>query len=121
MSGTHYKIISGLLVGISFLVPVCGCAGDVANRYYGSARYDAVPVSEVQVLLAPPAEPFDIIADFQARNADARFMQKQAAEIGADAVIVTYLGGQVKFSQTWASQPDNGTFSRIAGTAIRYK
>ena len=34
-----------------------------------------------------------VIADFQSRGENAKAMQKKAAKIGADAVIVVYLGG----------------------------
>lgn len=49
-------------------------------------------------------------------------MQKRAAEIGADAVIVSLLGGYYDSNTEWASEDAfSSTYSTIAGTAIKYK
>jgi uncharacterized protein YbjQ (UPF0145 family) len=50
-------------------------------------------------------------------------MRDEAAKVGADAVIITHLGGYVPKGNT---RPDEGTYhdaleDRVVGTAIRYK
>jgi uncharacterized protein YbjQ (UPF0145 family) len=63
-----------------------------------------------------------VLADFQGRNESPEDLRKQAAEIGADAVIVTFIGGSASESEEWASQEVyHGSFDHIIGTAIRYK
>lgn len=47
-------------------------------------------------------------------------MQKKAAEIGADAVICTPIGGLRSYKDEWASQDTSQTYYRLAGTAIIY-
>lgn len=99
-----------------------GCASDEAARYYATERYPARPAKEVEVLHAAPTRPHQVIADFQARNASVEAMRKKAAEIGADAVIVTILGGYRSTSEEWAGEDRYSTsYSRITATAIRYK
>ena len=70
----------------------------------------------------PPSRPYEVIADFQARGASIEYMRKKAAEIGADAVIVGTYGGYRSKSDDWANHDKySNTYSRITGTAIRYK
>lgn len=98
------------------------CASDVANRYYADARYSPKLVSEVAILRSRPGRDFTVIADFQSRGESAKDMQKKAAQIGADAVIITYLGGLYEKSEQWAGNDSMaGSYSHIVGTAIRYK
>ena len=105
------------------LIPLVGasCASDVANRYYGSTHYPAKPAKEVELLRAAPDRPDDVIADYQSRNEGPESLRRKAGEIGADAVIVTTLGGQ--FADDWASQKGDwpSSYTRIVGTAIKYK
>lgn len=69
-----------------------------------------------------PSRPYDVIADFQARGAAVEYMRRNAAEIGADAVIVGKFGGYRAKSDDWAGEDKYGdTYSRITGTAIRYR
>ncbi|MGB9153121.1 MAG: hypothetical protein WCD70_08555 [Alphaproteobacteria bacterium] len=108
------------------LVWIClllvGCASDVANRYYGAATYPEKPQSEVEILRARPARDFIVIADFQSRGETPEDLQEKAAKIGADAVIVTLLGGQYDRGDQWAGQDSmSNSYSRIVGTAIKYK
>ena len=99
-----------------------GCASDVANRYYSNMRYPAKDPKEVQLLTKKPARDFIVIADFQSRGESAKALQKKAALIGADAVIVTLLGGYASTSSEWAGDdPFSNTYSRIIGTAIKFK
>ena len=98
-----------------------GCASDVANRYYGSVKYPPKAPSQVLVLNNRPSQDFDVIADFQSRNESPEDLRVKAAEIGADAVIVTVLGGHYKSSDHWADQDTGGSGNRIVGTAIIFK
>jgi hypothetical protein len=99
-----------------------GCASDVANRYYGAATYPPKSQSEVEILSTSPSRPYVVIADFQSRGETPEDIQLKAAQIGADAVIVTLLGGKYDLGEQWASHDGMAnTYSRIVGTAIRYK
>lgn len=106
----------------SVIIVFAGCASDVANRYYGSERYEPKTISEVELLTNKPLKPFVVIADFQSRGEDGQDMRKRAASIGADAVIVTILGGYYDTGDQWAGKDSKAdTYSRIIGTAIKYK
>jgi uncharacterized protein YbjQ (UPF0145 family) len=49
-------------------------------------------------------------------------MRRKAAQIGADAVIVSTLGGLYAIGEEWAGSDSHGhTYSRITGTAIKYR
>jgi hypothetical protein len=99
-----------------------GCATDVANRYYGTERFAPKPVSEVEILRSKPSRDFIVIADFQSRGETPEALQLKAAQIGADAVIVTILGGMYNRGDQWASDDTMAnSYSRIVGTAIKYK
>ena len=103
------------------LLLLSSCASDVANRYYAAEHYPAKKTAEVEVLYKNPARPYEVIADFQAHDAGQATMRRMAAKIGADAVIVSLLGG--RYSGQWADDKNwaNGTYSRVTGTAIKYK
>jgi hypothetical protein len=107
----------------SFLFAAClifgGCASDVANRYYVDDRFPAKSPSEVELLWKSPSRSFVVIADFQSRRESPEDMREKAAKIGADAVIVALLGGDATGSQ-WATS-ESKTYSRITGTAIKFK
>jgi hypothetical protein len=63
-----------------------------------------------------------VIADFQARGETADGMRRRAAKIGADAVIITHLGGYYDTGNEWAGKDTKGgSYSRIVGTAIVFK
>lgn len=98
------------------------CASDVANRYYGKTTYAPKQPGEVQILWECPTRPYDVIADFQSRGETPEDMRRKAAQIGADAVIVSTLGGLYKIGEEWAgSDSYSRTYSRITGTAIKYR
>lgn len=100
----------------------CSCAYDVANRYYGKTKYPAKKSNEVELLSTPPNRPYEVIADFQSRGESPEDMRHKAADVGADAVIVSILGGYVSRGDEWAgSDSYSHTYSRIAGTAIMYR
>jgi hypothetical protein len=110
--------------GIAGIVLLCAlmtaCANDVANRYYGTVRYPPKKPSEVELLRRAPTRDYVVIADFQSRGETPEDLRKKAAEIGADAVIVSILGGYYSVNEEWAGS-EGSTYSRITGTAIRYK
>lgn len=100
----------------------CSCASDVANRYYADKNYPPRAVEEVELLTKAPAGPYEVIADFQSRSDTAKSLRKKAARIGADAIIVTHLGGRYDPSEEWSQQQRSaGMYTRIVGTAIKYK
>jgi hypothetical protein len=98
------------------------CAVDVANRYYGKMTYPPKQLDEVQILRECPVRPYDVIADFQSRRESPEDMKRKAAQIGADAVIVSTLGGLYAIGEEWAgSDSYSHTYTRITGTAIKYR
>ena len=105
------------------LLLLCACAGtDIANRYYGTETYPPKEAKDVAILTKKPDREFIVIADFQARGETPQQMQKRAAEAGADAVIVTLLGGFFNSQDQGAGKDSlSWTYSRIVGTAIKYK
>jgi uncharacterized protein YbjQ (UPF0145 family) len=69
-----------------------------------------------------PEQAYDVIADFQARGASPEYMRRQAAKIGADAVIVGTFGGYRSKGDEWANQDKHAdSYTRITGTAVRYR
>ncbi|MCP5525141.1 MAG: hypothetical protein H7A46_26760 [Verrucomicrobiales bacterium] len=101
---------------------IAGCATDVANRYYGSEHYAPRDPKEVELLWQRPNREFVVIADFQSRGESPEAIRKRAARIGADAVIVAILGGYYYTEEEWAGRDSKGnTYTRITGTAIKYK
>jgi hypothetical protein len=85
-------------------------------------KYPPRDPAEVELLWQRPTKDFVVIADFQSRGESPEAVRKKAAEIGADAVIISILGGYYSRSEEWAGTDRNATtYSRITGTAIRYK
>jgi hypothetical protein len=114
--GIH-RLLAALL---ACLLP--SCATDVANRYYGAAKFPPKAVDEVEMLDHAPGRPYEVIADFQSRGESPQDLRKKAAAIGADAVIVATLGGYYGENEEWAQQKNaNATYTRIVGTAIKYR
>ncbi len=114
------KGVAEMLAPILLVLP--SCATDEANRYYSAVRYPEKDPSEVAVLSSRPSRDFIVIADFQSRGENAKAMQRKAAKIGADAVIVVPLGGYYDLSDQWANaDSQHGSSSRITATAIKYK
>lgn len=115
----HQHATLGLLIVASLLA---GCATDVANRYYAAEKYPPKETKDVELLWQRPAREFVVIADFQSRGESSEAMRRRAAKIGADAVIVAILGGLYNTSEEWAGHDSqSNTYSRITGTAIKYK
>ena len=111
------------IIGISvFLLCEIGCVSDEANRYYLKETLPAKNINDVEILREKPQRPYIVVADFQAKNASFRYMQKRAAEIGADAVIIVPLGGWYSRNEVWAGKDTHSnSYSRLVGTAIKYK
>ena len=108
-----------LLLLVMFLA---ACATDVANRYYGTEKYKPKEPQDVEILWKKPDRDFFVIADFQSRGESPEAIREKAAKIGADAVIVSILGGLYSTSEQWAGDDRySDTYSRITGTAIKYK
>ena len=48
-------------------------------------------------------------------------MREKDTKVGADAVIISYLGGYVSTREQWAKQQQHtDSYSRIAAIAIKY-
>lgn len=108
-----------LLLTVSIFL--AGCASDVANRIYVTESLTPRPINEVQILWSKPDKPFRVIADFQSRGETPDEMRRKGAEIGADAVIVSLLGGLYSKDEQWAGKDRHSTtYSRIAATAIKF-
>ena len=102
-------------------VLLCSCATDVANRYYSSVRYTPRAPETVNLLRTRPTRDFIVLADFQSRGESPEDLRKKAAKIGADAIIITTLGGYASLNTEWANNdPHRNSYSRIVGTAIKY-
>lgn len=115
------KTIIGISL-LSLIIILTSCATDVANRYYGTIKYPPKNPQEVEILWQQPPKDFFVIADFQSRGESPEGLREKAAQIGADAVIVSILGGYYSRSEEWAGNDrQRNTYSRITGTAIKYK
>ena len=101
---------------------LAGCATDVANRYYAAGKYPPKPPEHVQILHRNPTRPFEVIADFQSKFESPEAVRDKAAQIGADAVIISTPGGRYLTTDSWASNDSLASSgSRICGTVIVYK
>ena len=107
-----------LILALSLL----GCVTDVANRYYSNEEYPPKNKEDVLILDSKPTRPFVVIADFQSRGESPSDLQKKAANIGADAVIISQVGGYYSRSEEWASKDryKKEYHSHILGTAIKF-
>jgi len=124
MTNLNFMMIRKVsILNLLFLAGLlAGCATDVANRYYGSEKYSARDPKEVELLWQRPSREFTVIADFQSRGESPQAVRKKAAKIGADAVIISILGGLYDTSEQWAGNDrQSNTYSRITGTAIKYR
>jgi hypothetical protein len=113
--------LTGAVLVVAVACVCTGCESDAAHRYYSSERFEAVPQESVAILSEPPSRAHEVIADFQSRSGTAKEMQKRAAEIGADAVIVQLIGGLMNPNAEWTDEVSSKRFTRITGTAIRYR
>ena len=119
-SSTRWGFETRLAVVV--VLALAACATDVANRYYGSVTYPAKQPQDVEILWRAPAREYVVIADFQSRGETPENMREKAAKIGADAVIISILSGHYSRSEEWAAADRyKETYSRITGTAVKYK
>jgi hypothetical protein len=113
------------------VLPICcaflcsSCAQDVANRYYAAQQYPERDPRSVELLFHAPSRPFNVIADFQSRGESPESFRKRAAKIGADAVIVTRVGGLYSRSEEWAGSDTRANAAvdltgHLIGSAIKY-
>ena len=111
-----------LAVLFIFGLSLIGCASDVANRYYAAKQYPSKNKADVLILNSKPTKAFIVIADFQSRGETPSDLQEKAAKIGADAVIISRIGGLYSRSEEWASKDRyQGQFhDHILGTAIKF-
>ena len=80
----------------------------------------------MELLWEKPKKNFVVIADFQSRGETPDDMRRKAAKIGADAVIVSIIGGVYNKGDQWAGKDTmagstNSGTGHIVGTAIVYK
>jgi len=110
------------LILLFFILSLFGCATDVANRYYSSERYPPKSKEDVLILDSKPTRAFIVIADFQSRGESNSDLQKKAADIGADAVIISHVGGYYSRSEEWAGSDryKEEYYDHILGTAIKF-
>ncbi len=111
----------GILCMLAVATVSPSCISDEAHRYYLNETLPAKDPSQVEIHFGKPIRSFTVIADLQARRATPEYMRQEAAKIGADAVIVSLLGGERAQSDKWASENTRHTYSRITGTAIIYR
>jgi hypothetical protein len=127
-----YSKLSLVTVVCSIAFFCCsGCVRDEANRCYLKEQLPPKQGSEVQILREAPQRPYTVIADLQAGrtyfwifewDTSPKYMQKRAAEVGADAVIVVSAGGDYSRSEVWAGKDrHSNSQNRMLGTAIKYK
>lgn len=108
---------------IALLLTVTACVNDTAHRYYGDKKYPVKQADEVTIYHSKPSEPFIVIADFQSRGESEEAFRKLAADIGADAIIVSNIGGYYSKDEQWASKDryQDKSRSRIIASAIKFK
>jgi hypothetical protein len=89
MKNTH-RILAVLAAAMSIMINGCGSTIPVSSHHY-----PAVSVDSVQMLYQEPKRPYEVIALVGTEGglrpfvADIGGLRKQAAQVGADAVIVT--------------------------------
>ncbi|MBN1392619.1 MAG: hypothetical protein JW947_07430 [Sedimentisphaerales bacterium] len=122
---------AGIIIVFVFLFCESGCVSDEANRYYLKEKLPPKNINDVAILRDKPQRPYTVIADFQAKNGtflffvtpvEPKHMQKLAAEVGADAVIIVYTGGWYSWDETRAGgESQSNSYTGMVGTAIKYK
>jgi hypothetical protein len=109
-------------LAVLVVLALAACATDVANRYYGTVKYPPREPRDVEILWRAPTRDYVVIADFQSRGETPQAMREKAAKIGADAVIISVLGGYYSLSEEWAAADRySESYSRITGTALKYR
>ena len=109
---------SAVLLGTALCLTAC--ISDEAHRLYVDGLAPKSP-DDVKILYDNPSRSYRVIADLQARNATSDYMRKEAAKIGADAVLISYVGGMRDPDDKWADEATSESYVRIAGTAIVFE
>jgi hypothetical protein len=115
------RAASSFMVFLAAACSITACVSDQAYRVY--EEYPPRAMEEVEILSRDPQRSYEVLGDFQDRPGSSsalKKMRKAAAAIGADALIVTYLGGHHTASP-YAGRGEQVTYTRIFATAIRYK
>jgi hypothetical protein len=115
-------IINSLrLIPLLCVLALVGCAQDIANRYYAPQQYAPKDPKDVELLFRAPSRSYTVIADLQSLYESPQSMKKRAAQIGADALIVSPLGGMYHSTEEWAGTDSmSHSYSRLVGSAIKY-
>lgn len=94
---------------------------DEGNRYYLKEKLPPKNVEQVEVFHdKEPERKYTIIADLQGKSHTVKSLRTRAAEIGADAIIISKSGGYIGSQDTkWAGKDTGRT--NFSGTAIIYK
>jgi hypothetical protein len=100
-------------VGLCSLIPQAGCTWGYKQATI-PARYSPVPSEQVEILSFPPSRPFKQIGivsavGYLSTSETYRKLRKAAADLGADAVIVTHSTAVNMF-----------TYPSSEGAAIKY-
>jgi len=121
------KLINICSIAMAPLLLACA-PRDEAYRYYLDERFPAREPEEVAILSSKPAREFTVMADFQALGGSNERFQEAAAEIGADAIIVTRVSRLHSGTQKWAGDEEYSSDNkfipdgvRVVVTAIRYR
>ena len=117
------------ILKILIIAPLCLCFSnackmpvyDEGNRYYLKEKLPPKTVGQVEVFHnEEPKRKYTIIADLQGKRHTVDSLRERAAEIGADAVIITKTGGYIGSGDTkWAGKDTGKT--NFSGTAIIYE
>jgi hypothetical protein len=100
----HTQILALLAAAMSIMITGCGSTIPVSGHHY-----PAVSVDSVQMLYQEPKRPYEVIAlvgtvgGVRPLVADIGGLRKEAAKVGADAVIVTEAKNTSMFGRPSAS------------------
>lgn len=116
------RVLMRSISGVFTILLCTGCVTDVANRYYLAEKFPPKNEAQIEVLASNPTRPYVVMADFQSRGDSVESIRRKAAQIGADAVIVSKLGGSYDMREQWAGEDRRAGKggSRVVGTAVRY-
>jgi hypothetical protein len=128
---SQYRISLGALIG---LMAVTGCQSvSISSRQYlGGPNFAPTDPLQVQILRTAPTRPHVQLGQVTAEPASdsvpkqeiEQALQKAAAKMGADAVVIvadrTQIMGTVVSGPLWARSVDTITGRVIVGVAIHY-
>jgi len=127
----RYLILSALAAGL-FVVTACNTVSTTTTQALGVPTYPPTNPTNVVVLLAPPTRQHVRLGEVQAEPqststpaADIQAaLQKAAAKLGADAVVVVYdrtqTVGAIVTGPWWGRSLQGITGRVIVGVAIKY-